>query len=248
MKSPPQKYDNPRYKFDMNRKVTIYCIHGAADRYTAFAKAAKYMQEKLPESVTCIHLVKFSAYSKDMVISVFAEQLMKKIHINKDKEVVLIGHSRGGLVASYAAEYLSIKYGVAIRGVIAIASPYRGSWWAKLPGLNQFSNIQQMQTGHHFLTKLSKHINKYNNNTTKRFSDNMTVAHTATRYIFIGAKRDKIVRGKAFLPYGMQVNESVYQFPNDGHLSILLNTDLYDVILGRLREIVREQECEQSAF
>lgn len=225
IQNPPQKYDNPNYRFGSNRKVAIYCIHGTGDRYTAFAKAAKYMQAKLPEYFSCIHLVKFYGNFKQNEISVFAEKLMKQIGINGDKEVVLIGHSRGGLVASYAAEYLSRKYEIAVRIVIAIVVPYRGSWWAKLPVLNRLTSIQQMQSGHDFLMELSKHIN-HSHNAMKKY----------TRYLFIGAKRDKIVHGSAFLPYGIHEKdkENVYQFPYDGHLSILLNKDLYEVILNQL--------------
>lgn len=143
IQSPPQKYDNPSHRSGSNQKIAIYCIHGTGDRYNAFAKAAKYLQPKLPDCFSCIHLVKFYGNFKSCGIADFAEQLIKEIQINEDKEVVLIGHSIGGLVASYAAEYLSRKYGIAIKAVIAITAPYRGSPWASFPVLNSFSSIHK---------------------------------------------------------------------------------------------------------
>lgn len=221
--SAQQKYTNPNYRLTEKRKIAIYCIHGTGDKYNAFTKSAKYIQPKLPECYSCIHLVEFSGSFRRLKIEDFANQLINQILDNEDTDVILIGHSSGGLIATYAAESLAKQNNITVRMVVAISSPYRGSWWAKMPVLRQFPGFQQMQTDHPFLIKLSKRFCQ---------SDERTkVAH----HIFIRAKRDKIVRGESFLPYGYRSEENVYQFSYDGHLSILLNTILYDIILNHLR-------------
>lgn len=230
LKNAPQKYTNPNARHTGKRRIAIYCIHGTGDRYNAFAKAAKYIQPKLPECYSCLHLVEFSGGVKRLKIKDFANQLINQILNNQDSEVVLIGHSSGGLVATYAAEFLAMERNITVRMVVAISSPYRGSWWAKMPILRQFLGIQQMQTDHPFLIKLSEHFNRANR------------LRKGARYIFTCANRDKIVRGQSFLPYGYQSNENIYQFSYDGHLSILLNTMLYDIILKHLRNTAFEYD------
>lgn len=220
-----RKYSNPNFK-PTKKGVAVYFIHGTGDRYTAFAKAAKYIQPKLPECYSCLHLVEFSGSFKTLKIEDFSNQLINQILANQDTEVVLIGHSSGGLIATYVAESLAIQNNIRVQLVVAISSPYRGSWWAKMPILRKFPGIQQMQTAHPFLIKLSRRFNQ--------FSETINIS----KYIFIRAMRDKIVRGDSFLPYGYRGKENIYQFSYDGHLSIMLNTVLYDIILTHLHSNV----------
>lgn len=151
---------NPTYNPREYEGVEIYCVHGTADRSNSFKRIAERMisKNKLPPSVSGMHLVGFEDRMKGLSIKEFAKQLKNKIKQNGHKKVILMGHSRGGIVASYFAEYLAAENDIDVKGVIAICSPFKGSRLAIQPLANMAESVKEMQLGSEFLQALRERV------------------------------------------------------------------------------------------
>lgn len=167
-------YRNPNIAKDAPNRIGVYCVHGIFDRPTAFSSIALKLLKTLPESITSINMVGFDNWSFS-AIETSARELAEKVLKNGDKDIILLGHSRGGLVAAYFAEYLSKKYGINVHTVIPICTPFEGSYlaaWARPLALLSDS-VKEIQPDSAFLTDLRNRI---------KDSD--------IRYFFCGAEKD----------------------------------------------------------
>jgi len=145
-------------------EITIYCIHGTADRPAAFTLVAERLLNNLPDRINRIHLAAFEDRGRGLGIDDFAQQLAEKIKEKKDKNIILMGHSRGGLVASYFAEYLANEMDINVLGVVGICSPFGGSDKAIAPLTWVSKSVKQMQKGSEFLKELVDKIRESNFN------------------------------------------------------------------------------------
>ena len=155
-------YVNPNYSKDENTiEYSIYCIHGTADTSLAFEKIVSRLLENkpgessnwLPKLVSKIHLLTFNGRLLGETIPAYAEQLKNKIHKNKDKHIILFGHSRGGLVAAEFTEDLAAEIGVTVQGVLTFGSPFGGSPLAALP-FTLSRSVEEMKPGSEYLSEL----------------------------------------------------------------------------------------------
>lgn len=194
-------YQNPGYQ-QGKRKVSIYCVHGTADRAGAFSLVAERLVNQLPACVSEIHLVAFEERGKGKDIAFFARQLKNQIKINKDEDVILIGHSRGGVVAAYFAEYLAQANNVNVHSLITICSPFSGSDLARPPFTWVSDSICEMQPHSQFLNQLTRQIEQ---------SD--------IPYHYFSASKDEIVApDKCVIPAHQQKR---IELDRHNHLSIL---------------------------
>lgn len=185
-------YVNPNFKprTPGDKGIAVYCAHGIADRASAFGHMLDHMIENniLPDSVSTVHLVSFDQRFRGIGIPDYALQLQKKINQNRKnevqdvddpgepQEVILFGHSRGGLVVSYLEAYLAQAANIKVRGVFTFGAPFAGSWLA-IPPFSWFStSIQQMARNSEFLIDLSKKIRD-----------------SAVRYFYYAAEHDFLV-------------------------------------------------------
>jgi triacylglycerol lipase len=92
-------------------------------------------------------------------ISQFALQLQEKVQeileTTQAKQIILIGHSMGGLVCSYYSEYLAKPNEVAM--VITIGSPFQGT---RLSALGYGENVKEMGPNSTFLAELRARIHQ----------------------------------------------------------------------------------------
>jgi pimeloyl-ACP methyl ester carboxylesterase len=126
-------YSNPDFEAsDDEDGVVILFIHGTADRACGGKHIAKGIIDDLPTNVRCVHLVAFNNRSQGVGVENFSRQLIKKMSQIGASRYDLIGHSRGGLVAAYAAQQVGQdeEYQYEIRQVIGICSPFNGSYLA----------------------------------------------------------------------------------------------------------------------
>ncbi len=134
-------------------KPAIYFIHGTAD----WASSGTDIAESLTSSLfSKIHLVSFQDRLQGKDIESFSIQLAHKIKFENDKNVILIGHSRGGLVATHFAKNYAEKLGVTVHSVIAITTPYKGSRLARCPLTSISDSVKDYQKDSPFLTTLCK--------------------------------------------------------------------------------------------
>lgn len=151
---------NPGFNPQAGKSVAIYCVHGTADRELSFLTMANQLIKlKLPECIKHIVLVNFKNRATGAGIEEdYQEQLLQQILANGDDHVVVMGHSRGGIIASSFAEFCAAKNNIKVEMVVPICAPFGGSYLA-LDVLAYFSkSVEEMQIGSEFLERLKKAV------------------------------------------------------------------------------------------
>lgn len=231
-----QIYHNPDFNKEKSQdsETAVYFIHGTADQSSAFQRVVeRLIQEGLPSEISSLNLPSFEQRYLGKSIEFFAEQLREKIKANGHRRVILIAHSRGGLVASYFAEYLAKVAGIEVSLVMTVGTPFNGSYLAMRP-LTWFSDsIKEMEIGSDFLTQLKKKI-----------MENLT-----NLYHFFIATEDAIVPGNSgyIKEYVDKFPDSLTTLDRHGHLSIMSSHRLVSTIAFLIRKIFhRTQEDLKS--
>lgn len=203
-------YHNPRFNPNTSPEeaISIWCVHGTADRNHAFINVALNLQDNLSESVSSIHLAAFEDRFSGQDIVHFANQLREKIRQSGAKNVILLGHSRGGLVVAYFTEYFAAEDSVNVKAVFSLGAPLDGSDWA-LDFLAWLSkSVDQMQKSSDFLMELVEKIK-----------------HSKSLYYFYAGLKDALVSAaSAFVPAPQHV---LTLLPDDGHLSMMGSKELF---------------------
>ncbi|OGT63024.1 MAG: hypothetical protein A3E85_05010 [Gammaproteobacteria bacterium RIFCSPHIGHO2_12_FULL_45_12] len=203
--------------------IAIYCIHGTADRVGAFVEVARGILGCLPSSVAAIHLISFHSRGFGCGIPSFANQLKNKISLNPHRDVILMGHSRGGAVAAYFEVNLSRQAGIRVLAVMGICSPFKGSHLALPPFTFWSESVRQMQEKSDFLEELAAGIKQ---------SD--------AKYCYYTAGQDAIVAPEnGVLPENCF---SCQRFNQHGHLSIMSSLQLMEQLLIDIYRIQGEMQ------
>ncbi len=157
--TPKLEYPNSHFKPQGNY-VTIYCIHATADTVAGFSAFATRLNNRLPNFVDRIVIVKFNKRFRNLGIEGFSDQLKQKISNDKSRNVVLMGHSRGGLVAAYFSENMAHEISAKVHLIVTFGTPFRGTSAA-----NTFSclfpassSVAQMKPNSEFLSELNERI------------------------------------------------------------------------------------------
>jgi predicted alpha/beta hydrolase family esterase len=231
-----QAYQNPSSNTDQKKdfETAVYFIHGTADQPAAFKRIAKRMiRAGLPNEISSLNLIAFDQRYKGKNIEFFAEELGKKIVGNKHQRVILVAHSRGGLVAAYFAEYLAKVLGIEVICIVTIGTPFNGSYLAMKP-LSLFSDsVKEMEIGSEFLEKLKKKI----------------VESPASKYYFVIATEDAVVPGKAgsIEDYVKNNQNSLIELDRHGHLSIMSSHRLVARIVDLVHHYFNSTPKESDA-
>lgn len=188
----------------------ILLVHG----YLHDATAWVYQKKKLTQAglgpVYALNLLpSFSS------IASYAQQVKEKAaQIEQEtgrSDLILVGHSMGGLVSSWYATQLAPRGKVT--DVITIGSPLNGTHLAKI-GMG--ANAREMERGSLFLYELQKAIRQ----------------NRSTRFYHIASTTDEIVvpASSAILPGAKQV-----VLDDVGHLALLYSPRVSDQICSWLR-------------
>lgn len=197
---------NPAFDAASPNPQSIYCIHGTADRNHAFKKIVDHLNKSLTPHIKGTYLLSFNKRFTGASIEDFALQLLLRINKHGDKHVILMGHSRGGLVASWFTENLAGANHITVCAVFAFCAPCKGSHLAKVPLLGRLSDsVNEMQPQTEFLTTLTEKI-----------------IASDVPYFFLGAGKDHIVWYDCWHPYAADAQlPNLLHMPKEGHLSIL---------------------------
>lgn len=226
-------FPNPHFNPLNDKKTTVYCIHGTADYPGSLRPLANLLIEtELSDSIEQVILLNFPERFTGKSIEFFAEHLLNDIKQRDIKNVILIGHSRGGLINPYLAENLELN-DLTIEAIFSYGTPYSGSEHASNP-LSFFStSVKEMKVNSHFLEKLRQQI----------------VAST-TPYFFIAAPKDKIVTTQsAIITEYCQEHSSralILQQP-EGHLSMLSSPEAINYIKQSLAELPQSMASNSLA-
>lgn len=143
-------------------------------------------------------------------IITMAEALRHKIEEIKQEtgqsRVILIGHSMGGLVASYYSEYLANEGEIA--KLITLGSPFQGT---KLSVFGRGENITQMLPNSLFLEELHTRMQ-----------------NTRTSYFFVASKIDNVViPWQSSLPPHIAIpNTNIMILEDHGHNRLLISNQV----------------------
>ncbi|MEO8402894.1 MAG: alpha/beta hydrolase [Gammaproteobacteria bacterium] len=235
---------NPNFKAPskdsgLEKGIAIYCVHGTADRVSAFTLIANRLLDKLPSAISAIHLIAFDRRGEGVGIENFAEQLKQKIIANKDTHVILMGHSRGGLVNAKFAVDLAADAGINVYAIHSVCTPYQGSFLA-LPPLTSISrSINQMKINSDFLADLAVKI----------------AQHKSCQYHYYAAENDSIVSTDAACIKAE--GHASLLFDRHGHLSLMSSHRLVEhirkTLVSLVKNLLKEQdevkeETETAAF
>ncbi len=193
----------------------ILLIHGYLHHQVAWFWFIRLLRKKQP--VGPIYMINlFPAFSS---IAKLAEQVKEKVEAIQSEtdasQVILIGHSMGGLVASYFCEYLAKPKQVA--RIITLGSPFKGTWSAALA---YGQNGREMAPQSPFLVELLDKIH-----------------HTAVPYFSVASKIDNLV-----IPWqSALINEDIPNhnliFEDYGHLRLLFSPVVVNQIVEWIAEL-----------
>lgn len=230
-------YKNPSYKQEQNQdqETAIYFIHGTADQASAFQLvAARLIQAGLPNEISTLNLLSFDQRYQGKSIALFAQQLRDKIKANHHQRVILIGHSRGGLVASYFTEFLANSSGIEVPLVITVGTPFNGSYLAIKPLSWLSDSVREMEINSEFLLRLKKKI----------MESSMSLYH------FFIAAEDAIVPSESGY-----IQEYVTKHPNSltildrhAHLSVMSSYRLVSHISKLLHDYFHSHSTNQEVI
>lgn len=154
-------YLYPLKFFNINRniyknKTAVLLIHGYGRNQTDWLWLRKKIGE-LPIFTVNLH-PDFAAIERitQNSIPTVIDRIKQKTNCEK---IILVGHSMGGLVASYYSEYLDEND--LISDIITIASPLHGT---KISVMGYGENAKQMCPGSNFLTSLRHKIHHSSKN------------------------------------------------------------------------------------
>ncbi len=189
----------------------ILLVHGYCNNSSIWTLIQRRLVEETLGPIYTIDLghpfLAMAEYVK--AVRILMDQIQKETgHPN----LVLIGHSMGGIISSMVA----LQEPNAISSVITIASPMSGTFLAKL-GLGQ--NAREMERKSEYLMKLNEQLQD----------------ETKTQFYHIATKTDQIViPGHSALRGSCPENE--FLFEDLGHASLLFSSRVADLLVHWLKK------------
>lgn len=226
-------YIYPISKSHDREGIDIYCIPGTADYPKSLSRLAERLIAKDLKGINSITLVSFANRFQGKGIDEFSQELLNKIRMNQHKRIILIGHSRGGLIASKTALLLKALYPDLDVVVICLGTPYHGSYLARKPASWFSDSVEQMETGSDYLKNLTEQI-----------------MQSGIAHYFMVAGHDWVVPSGAYIQeYVDKVPDSLFVFPRHGHLSLvsshqLVNT-IYEIVTQKTQELMESVESDE---
>ena len=216
---------NPKFDHVNHMKGTvIYCVHGAVDRAASFKYISENIMPGLPDSIASIVMVAFEKRLNGKSITFYANQLIQKIIKNKHDNIILMGHSMGGIVAAKAAEELKNK-NIRVISVITICSPLKGTPRIIAPFQLLAKSLNEMMPESKFLVELEKKIRQ-----------NEISSPHAINYLFISSSHDVICPADVcVIPSTIFKSHHV---ENEGHLSVMNSQQVVKIINTHISKLM----------
>ena len=200
---------NPK-SVEGNNQIPILLIHGLYHNSSAWIEYRKQLNDAKLGPIFTINLGNpFDS------IDVYAQRVRDMVaniqRITGLKDIVLIGHSMGGVVATkFALEFATEE--TKVTDIITIGSPLKGTSIAKYFGWGK--GVREMRKGSDYLTVLNDKI----------------LAQAKINFFHIASETDALVPIWSSLP---QENENTkhLKISNIGHTALLLTSDVINPII-----------------
>lgn len=221
---------------DKTNEIAVYYVHGTADRPGSIDIIANKLIEDLPAEIASITAVSFDKRFLGLGIEAYTYQFKKQLETSGHKNIILMGHSRGALIAAnFLVEHAS-ELGINVLAYVSLGGPFFGSDFAFWPFTLISTSVGQMTHDSEFLKELREKM--------------QTVSATTDMY-FIAADTDRLVKVKdSFVNKCVEENKGSLSVISDhGHLSMMssdrLVNKLKDVFNKSLQKL-KEQNANAS--
>lgn len=204
-------------------EIAIYCVHGTCDRSSAFSTLISRLLPMLPPEITYIEMLSFKERAQGKSIENFSEQLKNKIIKNSHQNIILMGHSRGGLVAAHFAENLANEMNINILQIVCISAPWGGSYYAFFPVSFFSSSVDEMKPNSQFLKNLTQQISSSKN-----------------KYLYFIGDSDYLVKTHQACIQEEKHQKQLKVLDDHGHLSIMTSKTLANDINKSINERISE--------
>lgn len=202
-----------KWESQKNQKKPILLVHG----YLHFNSVWLYHIKKLEKRYGPIYTLNLG-YPFSSIETFSAKVLEKITEIQKQtkkKEIILIGHSMGGLICSYLT--LFKKSSMKICAVMTLGSPLKGT---KIASIALGTCAKQMSYGSDFTKKVEQKIKK----------------NTSIPFFHLAAKRDQIIRPFSSALMGID-NQKEKILDDVGHVGLLFSQKVAMTLENWLSEI-----------
>lgn len=194
---------NPNFRAG-SEEITVECIHGLCDGSHAFRAMAEIIKNVLPDNVKRIRLLSYNKRNQTTMFD--AEQTKAKILAYKDKTIVFVAHSHGGLTTATLIEDMQedLKDKVKILGAIILGTPLDGADLAIFPFTILMPSVAEMRRDSPMLPPLRDKM-RFRMQSQKDF------------YQTIGFGKDALVKNASVC---LDVNSHI-EIPHTSHLACL---------------------------
>jgi triacylglycerol lipase len=156
------------------------------------------------------------------LIKAKAEQIAQ---ITGRNDLILIGHSMGGIISSYYAAYLAPPG--TVKHVITLGSPLKGT---KMSIIGIGKCIRQIAFDNIFILQLQKDVSKLNQ----------------TQFLCIGSQTDLFIIPQESALYSHPEAKKLV-FPDMGHLQFLFSRRVADAIIAQLQDLNAKTQRHKDA-
>jgi len=203
----------------MNCTTPILLVHGYAQNQADWIWLKHKLKQKGIGPVYSLNLC--PPFASMIQLAELVKNKVEEIsQETKHPNIILIGHSMGGLISSYYSEFLASPGEVS--AIITLGTPFQGT---KLAALGFGQNVTEMIPNSQFLRELTKKIKV-----------------SSIQYHYIASKVDNlIVPWESAIPSYADGSdgskENTFIVENRGHLSLLISSRVINQIIQWLKEI-----------
>lgn len=196
---------NPKHP--VHNQTPILFIHGYLYRSGCWAYIFYHLKKAGYQHIYSINLG--SPFNS---IDSYTQKVKKQIEEIGSKEIILIGHSMGGLIATYYDHHYA-KPGE-IKLIITLGSPMEGT---RVASLGYAKCTEEMLPGSALLKNLS-------------------IFTSTTPYLHVASETDSVINPweSALFKSSSSVNVNRQLFDSIGHLQFLFSKKIVDVIIAQL--------------
>jgi len=182
-------------------KTPILLVHGYGQNQMDWIWFRYQLKHKQVGPIYSINLTPPFASISDLA-ELVKQRVTSIQQETQQSHIILIGHSMGGLVSCYYAEFLA-KPGDVLT-IITLGSPFQGT---KLAALGYGKNVKEMAPHSPFLKEITQRIQ-----------------HSSIQYHHVASKMDNIiVPWESALPLSNTANDDQLILDDHGHLQLLIS-------------------------
>lgn len=165
---------DPKEESIKTNKTAILLLHGSGFNQSEWLVGKHYLQKETYGSVFALNYAGLISNKKTTGVDDYAKgKVSQKIEEIKEKtgtnKVILIGHSLGGMIATYYAENLAESKGTQVDNVITIGSPLAGSPTLDICTWKKAKRYGHMRIKNEFRKKMYEKANQSNQNGVRRY-------------------------------------------------------------------------------